>query len=78
MHTRLRHLQSLPGAMLPEPESILNTHIFTVHAEHPGRRGIPEESKICEGTSQRQAQTFHFSALAGASPSMHNLGCSAS
>ena len=39
---------------------------------------IPVESKIFEGMSPQQAETIHFSALDGTSPSMHNFGCSAS
>lgn len=79
MHTKLRYLQSLPGAMLPEPESILNKDKFPALTEHPSRAAPQTRARfvIDGGTSQHQAQAFHSNTSAGASPSMRSFGCPA-
>lgn len=76
MHKRVRHWQSLPRVMLPEPESILNTHKFPVPVEHPMAEG--HAGRFVKTQAQCQEKMFHFSTLAGASPSLENFGCSTS
>lgn len=54
MHTKLRYLQRPPGAVLPEPQSILDK--FPAQTEHPSRAASQRRARfVTDGrASQRQ------------------------